>query len=133
MNSLIVIAVIVVLFGVLAWKNWRKTIGAGPTILIVGALALFAYWGFSYSHAQDTRERARIQHDSLVADYTACAAKVDRSLGSREYNLALIAVIQREIPSRPDIAQELTEELNRDLPALTLEHDCPPNPNAPGR
>lgn len=129
MTTTITAIVISLIFVAVAAKNWTKVIGAGPTILIVGALVLFGFWAYNYTSDQDDQRAVDTQQTNKETDYAACVAKVDRSIGNRAYNLFVISLLQHELPGRPDLAEQLTTELDRDLPKLSLEHDCPPNPN----
>ena len=115
MLSLIILLILLGVFGVLAVKNWRTSIGAGPTILIVGALLVSVYGTVKYNVYQ-----------TKLREYDACKARVDRSRENGKFQLTLVNVIIREFPSRPDIALELQEAM---LTPLTLEGDCPGKPS----
>lgn len=59
-------------------------------------------------------------YSSNQRDYRDCVYGVNRSFGSRHFNEKVIAVIARELPNRPDIADELRTELDLDLPMRSL-------------
>lgn len=113
MFSLTMLTVLVVIFGYLALRHWKTTIGAGPTILIIGAIVISA---FGASKWVDYQQRLR--------EFDQCVGRVDRSLVSSVFNSTLVNVIVREIPDRPDIAEELRSVLPE---PLTLA-DCPAEP-----
>jgi hypothetical protein len=114
MLTLTVMTILIVLFVVLAVKNWTRTIGAGPTILIIGAIVVSAYIPVKWS---DYQQRLR--------EYDVCVAKVERTTEINIFNMALIHIIAREWPERVDIVEELTALTARDQ---TVKTDCPEEP-----
>jgi hypothetical protein len=115
---------IALVFVALAVRYWRNAIGAGPTILIVGALILFGLWGYNWTSDQDDAQRAQIVHNNLVADYIACASKVDRSAGNRDMWLYVRSLFH----PTDEVSADFIAHLDGYLPELTLEDDCPVKP-----
>lgn len=124
-GHLVIETVIAALFVLTAIKNWRRAIGAGPTILIVGALVVFGVWTYNYTTAHDEqRVRDNAEH-TATESYDVCLGKVDRSAGSRAYNLFLIGLLSKAYgPSADTYAGMLRAELDADLPALKYS-SCP--------
>lgn len=114
MLSLISLMVLLVAFVGLAIKNWKTSIGAGPTILIVGAIVISVYGAIKWADYQQQ-----------LREYDVCAARVDRSIDTARFNNTLVNIIVRELPGREDIGKELRAVL---LPALSLENDCTSEP-----
>lgn len=114
MLSLLSLALLITIFALLAAKNWKTSIGAGPTILIVGAIVVSVFGAVKYSDYQ-----------SALREYDICADRVTRSQETGVFNRTLIEIIAREFPSRPDIADELYEVL---LLPLELKTTCAPKP-----
>ena len=88
------------------------SIGAGPTILIIGLIIVSLFGAVKYS---DYQQRIR--------EYDVCAAKVDRSVDFYEFNNILVEQVERELPGSQS-AIELRAAL---LPPLSMD-DCPPPP-----
>lgn len=96
MFSLIILILVLAIFVVLAVKNWRMSIGAGPTILIVGVIVVSVYGALKYSDYQ-----------SALREYDSCDSRVTRSQEGSVFNQTLIGIIDREFPTRGDISAEL--------------------------
>jgi len=102
------------LFVGLAVRNWNRTIGAGPTILIVGGLIVSCYIPIKWNTYQ---QRLR--------EYDTCAARVERAQETNKFNNVLIGAIET-LPN----TEELISELRAATPGeLTLENDCPREPS----
>jgi len=112
--TLTILMILTAAFVFLAVKNWKTTIGAGPTILIIGAIVVSAYVPLKWN-----------EYQQMIREYDVCAARVERSIDTNRFNATLIAIIIREYPNREDIAEELRDV---SLPPLSLEIDCPPEP-----
>lgn len=97
MLSLIVLVGLIVLFVILAMKNWRTTIGAGPTILIVGAIVVSVFGAVKWADYQ-----------SEVREYDVCRERVERSQDGGVFNRTLITIIERELPDE-GIGKELRD------------------------
>lgn len=105
--------ILVVGFSILAMKNWSTSIGAGPTILIVGAIVLSVFGAVKWADFQQK-----------IREYDTCVQRVERSSEAYLFNNTLVIIIEREIPDGT-IGRELREVL---LDPLTL-NDCPPEPS----
>lgn len=90
MMSLIALLVVLVGFTILAIKNWGKTIGAGPTILIVGAIVVSVFGAVKWADYQQQ-----------LREYDVCEARVERSQETYVFNNALVTIIERELPDEP--------------------------------
>lgn len=102
---ILIIAGMSVLFVVLAILNWGQTIGAGPTILIVGALFLIGYIGISYT---------QYLYDLRV--YDACVSRRDRQIENFNFNTNLITVLGAEIEFDPKVYEELKNSILAPMP-----------------
>lgn len=113
MVTIAILAILAAVFITLAVKNWRRTIGAGPTILIVGGLVLSGYIPIKWNTYQ-----ARLR------EFDVCASRVERSTETRKFNLILIAAIEA-IPQTDQLVSDLKDATPREL---NLEVDCPAEP-----
>jgi len=111
---LLVCVILVIVFVILAIKNWRKVIGAGPTVLTVGAIFIIALIGFQFD-----------AYINASRTYDACVERVERSVASRDFNQTLVDIVKKEVADRPDIADKLQHAM---LPALKLS-SCGHSPN----
>lgn len=100
MLSLMILTVLIGSFAILAAKNWRKTIGAGPTILIVGAIIVSLYGAVKWS---DYLQHLRV--------YDSCVGRAERSQDVNVFDRALVAIIEREFEDQSAIVDELREFL----------------------
>lgn len=114
MLSLTILLILILIFVALATRHWKTTIGAGPTILIVGAIVISAYWVFKWA---DYQQRQR--------EYDVCFARVERAQEIGVFNTTLVNIILREFPDRQDIGEELRAVM---VEPQTLEKDCPTEP-----
>lgn len=114
MFSLTILMVLMVIFIILAIKNWKTSIGAGPTILIVGAIVVSVYGAVKWG---DYQQRLR--------EYDVCSGRVERSVDTFAFNNTLVEIIAREIPGRQDIEEELRAVM---VKPLSLALDCPKEP-----
>lgn len=106
MLSLMILMILVSAFIILAIKNWGKEIGAGPTILIVGAIIVSAFWAVKYD-----------SYRTQLREYDYCRGRVERSEESYLFNNALVTIIERELPQEP-FATELRSVM---VMPLTME------------
>ena len=97
-----------------AARNIRRVIGRQPTnALAHEILAEALYGGKNYEEAVAEADRAlKLSPDSPEAHYFAGLARA--SLGQREAALAHVARLQ-EVKS-PDLAQQLSEFINKKIP-----------------
>lgn len=100
MWTILVTAGVLVIFGTLAARNWKATIGAGPTILIVGALLILGIWNVKLS---------------IDRDADICHILEKRSAKTVSFDKTIIDIIDTEIPNRQDIVTRLTAALNTPL------------------
>lgn len=114
MLSLMILIILLTAFAVLAKKNWKHSIGAGPTILIVGAIVISVYAAVMWA---DYQQKLR--------EYDVCAARVERSGDTAIFNNTLVNIIIRELPDRGDISSELRAVM---VESLSLEVNCPTEP-----
>jgi glucan phosphoethanolaminetransferase (alkaline phosphatase superfamily) len=111
--TLIILIVLAILFTVLAIRNWKRTIGAGPTILIIGTIVIMMLIPIKWT-----------EYQQKLREYDACVARVERSQEVNKFNDVLINIIVRETG-----ALDIAEELKKATPAeLTLEDYCPEEP-----
>lgn len=113
MMTLAALLIVVVGFVTLAARHWGKTIGAGPTILIVGAIVVSVFGAVKWADYQQQ-----------LRDFDVCEARVERSEESYVFNNALVTIIERELPTET-FADELREKMVLPTPLSS----CPAEPN----
>lgn len=100
MMSLVILLALTAVFVVLAIRNWKTKIGAGPTILIVGFIVVSLFGAVKWNDFQQQ-----------LREYDFCIGRVERSEESYRFNNVLVTIIERELQERPDISQELRDAL----------------------
>lgn len=108
--SLTALLITLAVFGILAVKHWKRTIGAGPTILIVGAIVVSLFGALKWATYQ---EAAR--------DYDTCEVRVERTVDAYNFNKALVDTITAEDPSTRVNLYAIM------VPPMTMD-ECPPEP-----
>ena len=112
MLSLTMLMILVGVFVILAIRNWRTAIGAGPTILIVGAIIVSVFGAVKYNSYQ-----------TQLREYDYCRGRVERSEEAYVFNNALVTLIERELTTEP-FGQELRTVM---VAPLTMD-SCPKEP-----
>ena len=113
MLTLVVMMILSMVFVALAVRNWDREIGAGPTILIVGAIFVSAFGSVKYSDYQTN-----------LRQFDVCVGRVERSIDNNRFNETLVNIIEREVSDSEVIVKELRDAM---LPPLELS-SCGPQP-----
>lgn len=108
-SALIGVALVLILTGMVTAMYRHSAV----RMVIVAPL-----WGIAISAGVLAWQYVRDDADTRAHD--TCVAKVERSAGNRAQWTYLIAVLQRELPNRPDLADDLLDALNANLPELEL-------------
>lgn len=112
MFSLTILGILLAGTVYLAARNWTKTVGAGPTIVVVGMVLIVAFGALKL----DT-------YRGLLREYDVCAGRVDRSVVNGNFNETLVTIIERELPDSP-----FGQELRAAMPEPLSLDDCPAEP-----
>lgn len=110
--TIIVVIIVMAVALVVARKYKNVAVSAAPVIIIYALLAAVAGIG-----------GVQLQQFQSARLHDLCVERVERSAGSRAYNLKLISIVDRELPNS-GIAAELLAALDLYLPPLTIE-GCP--------
>lgn len=102
------IAAIVAVTVAVAVRSIGQTASKPLVVIVYGITASLAFAGV-LAVTREAEQRAM----------ELCKQRVERSLGSREFNLTLISIIDRELPDS-GIGDELRESLDANLPVLDI-------------
>lgn len=110
-TAVVGIVMVVAVTIALAIRSKGQTASKPLVVVVYGLTASLAFAGV-LAISREAQHRAT----------ELCKQRVERSLGAREFNLTLIAIIDREIPDS-GIGDELREALEENLPLLNTA-DC---------
>lgn len=106
MTAIAGIGMIVAVTVAIATRSRGQTASKPLVVIVYGMTASVAFAGV-LALARESQARA----------VDLCVQRVERSIGSRDFNLDLIRIIDRELPNNP-IGDELRESLEENLPVL---------------